>query len=153
MKLETIKHPTHTVSCVSDSMADHFKYKITNAQYEVLKNNVYTLESDDVIYDSYHGCGCGWIEIDKYGNAIDLQYLDEDVVDWRDNGYNEWDDEYAEVAVIASQEAQSLYINTGQKEQNVNMLEFHTDQLTPTILHNGNIRVLVNFSSYQLVRF
>ena len=153
MKKETIKHPHNTVSCVSDSMAEQFKSKVTDAQYEVLKHNVYTLEKEDNIYDDYCGCGCGWIEIDKKGKAVDLQYLNEDVIDWRDNGLDDWDDDYSQVAVVASQECQALYLNTGQKEQNVNMLEFHTDQLVPLILPNENIRLLINLSSYQLVRF
>ena len=151
MKIETIKHLTHTVSCVSDSMADNFKSKITKEQFEVLKHNVYSLENDDAIYDKYHGCGCGWVEIDKNGKAIDLQYLDEDVVDWReeldDDGYK------MRIGVVPSQEAQALYLNTGQKEQNDDMLEFHTEQLIPMILPNSNMRLLVNFSCYQLVRF
>ncbi len=147
MQIETIKHPTHTVSCVSESMAVHFENKITNKQYKVLKHNVYSLETEDSIYDKYHGCGCGWFEIDKDGKAIDLQYLDEDVVDWRET------EDGGRVAVVASQEAQALYLNTKQSEQNVDVLEFHTDQLMPMILPNGNMRLLVNFSSYQLVRF
>ena len=146
MKIETIKHPTHTVSCVSESMADNFKEKITTEQYEFLKNNVFTLEKEDAIYDMYHGCGCGWVEIDKDGIAVRLQYIDEDIIDMRVN-------EDEEIAIIASQERQTLYLNTSQDEQNVISLEFHTDQLIPLILPNGNFRILVNFSSCQLVRF
>lgn len=153
MQLETIKHPAHTVSCLSESMAKNFKDGLTREQYEILKHNVYTLEKEDVIYDKYNGCGCGWVEIDKDGKAIDLQYLSEDVVDVRDNGYADWEDEYTEVVVVDSQECQSLYLNTGDNSANVYSLEFHTDQLMPMILPNGNMRLLVNFSCYQLVRF
>ena len=153
MKLETIKHPTHTVSCVSDSMVNGFRDKITEEQYEVLKHNVYTLEKEDAIYDKYHGCGAGWVEIDPKGKFIDLQYIDDDVADTRDNGYEDRDDEYAQVLVVASQECQALYLNTGSSSQSIFSLEFHTDQLMPLILPNGNMRLLVNCSCYQLVRF
>ncbi|CAA6807875.1 MAG: Unknown protein [uncultured Sulfurovum sp.] len=153
MKFETMKHLGHTVSMVSESMANNFKDKITNEQYEILKHNVYTIEfhKDKHLEEKYNGCGCGWTEIDKDGNFVDLQYLDEDVVDWREE--LDADEHEMEIGVVSSQEAQALYLSTGQKEQNVNMLEFHTDQLTPLILPNGNVRVLVNFSSTQLVRF
>lgn len=151
MKLETKKHFQRIVSLLSESMAEHFKDKISSSQFEILKHNVYTLEKEDVVYDKYRGCGCGWVEIDTNGKAIDLQYLDEGVVDWRED----LDDEGYEmrIGIVPSQEAQALYLNTRQKEQNADMLEFHTEQLMPMVLPNGNMRILVNFSSCQLVRF
>lgn len=146
MKVETIKHPGHTVSCLSESMAEHFKNKIEKEQYEILKHNVYTLEKGDIVYDKYHGCGCGWVEIDKNGKSIDLQYFDENVVNWIDT-----DD--GEVGVVSSEKVRELYFSLGQESQNGNMLELHTNELMPFILPNGNIRLFVNLSCHQLVRF
>ena len=143
MKTKIIKHEQSLVSMLSEDMAKHFQDKVTPAQYEVLKHNVYELEDGDVIYSKYSGCGCGWVEIDRDGNPIDLQYIKEEIADVREG---DW-------VVASSRELQDLYLTTGQKEQNIYMLNFHTDQIAPKILENGNIRLLVNFSCYELVRF
>ena len=144
MKAETIKHPLHTVSCVSEGMADAFRDKITEAQYEVLKHNVYTLEEGDAIRDLYHGCGCGWVEIDTFGNATDLEYLAEDLI-----GLNDYKDD----KIVVTSDKRDFFFEEGQLMQNVTMMDFHTDELMPHILLNGSIRLFVNFSCYQLVRF
>jgi len=153
MKLETIKNVGNIISCVSESMAENFKNKVSKAQYQIMLHNVYTLEKEDEIFDKYHGCGGGWVEINEAGDAVELKYIDEDVADVRGNGLKEWDDEYTESIIVASQECQALYLNTGSESQSVTLLEMHTDQLMPLVLPNGNIRLLVNFSAYQLVRF
>ena len=144
MKLETIKHQAHTVSCVSESMADNFRDNITEAQYEVLKHNVYTLEEGDAIREMYHGCGCGWVEFDTFGNATDLKYINEDFLDLTD---------YEDDKISIPGHKKDFIYKHGQEEQNITMMEFHTYDLVPKILLNGSIRIFVNFSCYQLVRF
>lgn len=149
MKFKTIKHQSRIVSCLSESMADRFKDRVTGAQYNVLRHNVYTIEKGDLIEDKYRGCGSGWVEFDQEGHAVDLQYINDDVAVM---GVEYYGDEEVDIIVVPSKDKQIEYMTTGQPAQN-DSLNLRTDQLAPLILPNGNIRVLVNLSSYQLVRF
>lgn len=80
MKFETIKHVDSVASCVSDSIAEQFKDKITLEQYDILVHNVFTIEEKDEVSSQYHGAGSGWVEVDAKGDVVMLHY-DVDEVD------------------------------------------------------------------------
>ncbi len=144
MKLETYTNKNNTTSCKSLEVAKKYKNKVTYKQYRVLKHNTLYLEDSDEVLNKYCGCGCGWVEIDKEGRAVDLMYLDEDMTEWVRGGL---------AAIIKDNDMRLLALDNGQSEQNIGTLRFREDLLEPLILDNGNMRLLVNFSCYHLVRY
>ena len=153
MRVETTKHKQHLVSLQSREVADRWRDAVTSEQYEVLKGNVYTLEECDAVYDKYHGCGCGWVEINKKGQPVGLNYLDLGLLDVVGNGYEEWEDEYEPTAIIADDMKEACLRSECGDINNAVSIAFDEGLLEPLVLDNGNIRLLVNLSCCQLIRF
>ncbi|MDD4969889.1 MAG: hypothetical protein PHT07_10720 [Paludibacter sp.] len=105
-------------------LADGIADKITPEQLEVLKYDSYGLDNEDE-ERMYHGAGFGWVEFSPLGHIVDMQYASREVG---------LEDE-------------------GSKEPNICNYPFSKKDVMPKILTTGNIRVLVNFSRFELQRF
>lgn len=140
MKMNTELTPHSEIG----KIADEFKKRVTIEQYNVLMCRSFELKKTDKIKIKTRGQGCGWVEVDKKGEFIDLYYLDEHEIYEMNRGDN---------VVIKNKEQKDIYLYTGQTRENGWILNFGLEELRPEKLYGGYIKFLVNISHDHLMRF
>lgn len=121
MKIEYMesKHPFVWKKKELQELANALGNKISHKQREIIKGNLYTLQTDEE-RKLYNGAGFGWVEFDIEGDLVALRYA---------KSFDE------EGSVFANKENIDIFA------------------MDVKLLENGNIRLMCNFSSYQICRF
>jgi len=151
MNCKTTIHKDRPISQMSVLVSEEYAHLITPQQKKVLSHNVFSIGEDPLV-SHYSGCGAGWCEISKKGKLVDFKYFSETealikgVQSEKTKSISDW---YCSDGEIH----RDRLMSSGQTNQNFYMFFFTPDDLRPRLLDNGNMRMIVNFSCFSLIRF